>query len=111
MAFEARFGDCLLLDRFYRLRDSSSSKDRELFAIIRRTIEEKLQCDPGRGRVIKKELVPEIYLKKYGRKTFFIWNLTGSWRLIYFLAREDDKQLIIITDWLSHSDYEKLFKF
>jgi hypothetical protein len=62
-------------------------------------IKEKLIFDPARGRVIKKELLPKIYLKKYGNKTFFLWNLTGSWRLIYFLAREEDKQLIIIVDW------------
>ncbi len=111
MAFEARFGDIVLRERYYALRDSPSSEDRELFNIIRRTIKEKLINSPARGRVIKKELIPAIYLNKYGNKTFFIWNLTASWRLIYFLAREEDRQLIIIIDWLSHSDYERLFKF
>jgi len=111
MAFEAKFGDIILRDRYYTLRDSPSSEDRELFNVIQRTIKEKLIINPIRGRVIKKELIPAIYLNKYGNKTFFIWNLTASWRLIYFLAREDDRQLIIIVDWLSHSDYEKLFKF
>ena len=96
MAFEARFGDRILRDRFYSLRDSPSSKDKELFNIIERTIKEKLIFNPTRGRVIKKELIPGIYLKKYGNKSFFIWNLTGSWRLIYFLAREEHKQLIIM---------------
>ena len=111
MAFEARFGDRILYDRFYSLHDSLSSEDRELFKIIERTIKEKLISNPARGRVIRKELIPKTYLTKYGNKSFFIWNLTDSWRLIYFLAREEDKQLIIIVDWLSHSDYEKMFKF
>jgi hypothetical protein len=111
MAFEARFGNTVLRDRFYGLRDSPSSRDKELFTVIERTIKEKLLYDTTRGRVIKKELIPGAYLKIYGHKTFFIWNLTGSWRLIYFLAREEEKQLIIIVDWLSHSEYEKLFKF
>ncbi len=111
MTFEARFVDITLRDRFYDLRESSSSEDKKLFSIIERTIKEKLVTYPARGRAIKKELIPGTYLKKFGNRTFFIWNLTGSWRLIYFLAREENKQLIIIVDWLSHSDYEKMFKF
>ncbi|OPY30968.1 MAG: hypothetical protein A4E28_00058 [Methanocella sp. PtaU1.Bin125] len=111
MAFEVRFGDVVLRDRYNALPDSHLSEDRELYNIIRRTIKEKLIINPARGRVIKRELIPATYLNKYGNKTFFIWNLTASWRLIYFLAREEDRRLIIIVDWLSHSDYEKLFKF
>jgi hypothetical protein len=59
MAFEARLGDTILRDRYYSLRDSPSSENRELFNTIERTIKEKLIINPT-GQ-IRKELPQYIY--------------------------------------------------
>lgn len=63
------------------------------------------------GRRVKKELIPKKLIQDYDINNLFIYNLSGGWRLIYSLVNENIEIISVILDWMSHKDYERLFKF
>jgi hypothetical protein len=65
---------------------------------------------PNVGEHIGKEKIPKAYKKK-GITDLYKYNLTKSWRLMYYLERNDDILYIVIMDWLPHSDYDRLFGY
>jgi hypothetical protein len=69
-----------------------------------------LMDKPNAGEHVQKGKIPKSYKKK-GITDLYKYNLTKSWRLMYFLERNDNVLYIVIVDWLSHSDYNKLFGY
>lgn len=71
-----------------------------------------LQEDAFSGRNVKKNLIPRSIIQKYGINNLWIYNLPDGWRMLYVLTPSKEVQIIaVILDWMSHKDYEKLFKF
>ena len=71
-----------------------------------------LKEDAFSGRNVKKNLIPKSLIQKYGLNNLWIYNLQDGWRMLYVLTPSEEVQIIaVILDWMSHKDYEKLFKF
>jgi hypothetical protein len=71
-----------------------------------------LQENAFSGRNVKKNLIPNSITQKYKTNNLWIYNLPDGWRMLYVLTPSEEIQIIaVILDWMSHKDYEKLFKF
>jgi len=64
------------------------------------------------GRNVKKKLIPKQLIQKYLINNLWIYNLRSGWRLLYSVTSPDKVQILaIVLNWMSHKDYERLFKF
>jgi len=64
------------------------------------------------GRMVKKELIPKVYIKKYEIDNLFIYDLPSGWRLLYALTTPNKIEIIsVVLAWMNHKEYNKLFKF
>jgi Txe/YoeB family toxin of Txe-Axe toxin-antitoxin module len=64
------------------------------------------------GRNVKKNLIPKKFVSKYKLKNLWIYNLPSSWRLLYSITPGEDVKIIAaVLDWMSHKDYDRLFRF
>ena len=64
------------------------------------------------GRNVRKKLVPKVLIKKYSIPNLWIYNLPSAWRLLYSITTKDEVEIVaVLLDWMSHKDYERLFKF
>jgi len=64
------------------------------------------------GRNVKKNLISRTFIKKYGINNLWIYNLPIGWRMLYSITNTEELAIIdVILDWMSHKDYERLFKF
>jgi len=71
-----------------------------------------LNEDAFSGRNVKKKLIPKDLIKKYDLNNLWIYNLSNAWRMIYSITPSEEVEIIaVILDWMSHKDYENLFKF
>jgi len=95
-----------LKNAFEELKDNNPKLHKE----IRRAFS-SICNDAFFGRRVRKELIPKKLVKDYDINNLFIYNLSGGWRLIYSLVNEEIKLISVVLDWMSHKDYERLFKF
>ena len=104
---EVKFADEKLRESFEKLKET----DKDLYEQIDKAAEEisnNIFC----GRNVRKKLIPKQLIQKYGFNNLWIYNLRSGWRLLYSIMSPDKIQIIaIVLDWLSHKDYERLFKF
>ena len=64
------------------------------------------------GRNVKKDLIPKEYVQNYHVDNLRIYNLPSAWRLIYTITGSNEIGIIaVVLDWMTHKDYERLFKF
>ncbi len=65
------------------------------------------------GERIKKELIPKIYIKKYGRINNLWWYpLANAWLLVYSITTPNSSEIwAAIIDYMSHKDYERIFHY
>ncbi|MBU0761056.1 MAG: hypothetical protein KJ600_06100 [Nanoarchaeota archaeon] len=64
------------------------------------------------GRNVKKKLIPKEFIQKYSINNLWIYNLPSAWRLLYAITPSEEAKIIAaILDWMSHKDYERLFRF
>ena len=63
------------------------------------------------GRNVKKKLIPRELKQKYKIDNLWVYNLRKDWRLIYTLTNNEVEVLAIVLDWMSHKEYERLFRF
>ena len=97
------FSDEDLKEKFDELGDNDPIKK----ALVR--VIGHLKEDAFAGRLVKKELIPEKYK---GHKNLLIYNLPSVWRMLYTVKTKDELEIIsVILNWMSHKDYERLFKF
>ena len=90
--------------------DKLKKGDKKLFELIFRAfedIEENVFC----GVQIPKRLIPKEYIKKYGVRNLWKYNLPGAWRLVYSIEGKDLRILSIILEWMDHKTYERRFKY
>lgn len=90
--------------------NSLSEKD-SLKRALKRAIKD-IQDNVFCGRNVKKKLIPRKLIEKYKIDNLWVYNLPSAWRLLYSIAPSKDIKIIAaILDWMSHKDYEKLFRF
>ena len=64
------------------------------------------------GERIKKELIPKIYIKKYGINNLLWYPLPNAWRLVYSIIAPDNISIIsLIIEYMDHKNYERRFKY
>jgi Txe/YoeB family toxin of Txe-Axe toxin-antitoxin module len=63
------------------------------------------------GRNVRKSLIPKDLAKKFNIDNLWVYNLRKDWRLLYTITDNGVEVLALILDWMSHKDYERLFKF
>jgi len=92
-------------------RLSKSSKvERSLYNSIKQKIE-LLKENPHYGELIRKEAIPEKYIKEYDTNILFKIRLPNFWRMIYTITKDGNIEIIIfILDIVDHKKYNKLFK-
>ena len=63
-------------------------------------------------RNVKKKLIPKRLIQKYRINNLWVYNLRKGWRLLYSVINPNKVEVLaLILDWMSHKDYERLFKF
>jgi Txe/YoeB family toxin of Txe-Axe toxin-antitoxin module len=104
-----RFVDKNLLEFFEKLKDSKGDEKKLYEFLVRafKDIENNAFC----GIQIPKKLIPKEYVKKYGVKNLWKYNLPNAWRLLYSIEASEILVLSIILEWLSHKDYERRFNY
>ena len=106
MECKVRFVDEKLKESFEKLKFS----DPRLYKEIEKALNDICK-NSFCGRNVKKNLIPKQLIKKYGINNLWIYNLRKDWRLLYSIGRDEIEILALILDWMSHKDYERLFKF
>jgi Txe/YoeB family toxin of Txe-Axe toxin-antitoxin module len=90
--------------------DKLKTEDRKMYDMISRAfndIEDNAFC----GIQIPKKLIPKEYIKKYGARNLWKYNLPGAWRLIYSIRGRNLLIFSIILEWLDHKEYERRFGY
>ncbi|MFH0837439.1 MAG: hypothetical protein V1870_04880 [Candidatus Aenigmatarchaeota archaeon] len=97
---EINFVDENLKNTFDRLKDSSYEEKRLHEWLLRafRDIQENAFC----GTQISKKLMPSEFIKNYGIKNLWKYNLPNAWRLLYSIEAEEIKIVSIILEWMNH---------
>ena len=104
-----RFVDKKLKTALYKLEKGDKS-ERELFKFIDQAldnVEENAFC----GIQVQKRLIPKEYIKKYGVKNLWKYNLPNAWRLLYTIKGEEIYVVSVVLEWLDHKSYDKKFKY
>jgi hypothetical protein len=105
---EIYFADKKVEKTFNELKfDSANSK---LYKFIKRAIED-IRETPGCGIAIPKNLIPKIYIRKYGINNLFKYDLPSGWRLLYSLEEGTIEVMAIVIEWMHHKDYERRFGY
>ncbi|MFH1637807.1 MAG: hypothetical protein ABIB71_05265 [Candidatus Woesearchaeota archaeon] len=109
MKSEVYFADEKIREAYKKL-SKGKSEDRMIYEWISNALS-KIEENAFSGIQIKKSLIPKIYIKKYGIKNLWKYNLPQGWRLLYSLTDEGIVLISIILEWLPHKEYEKRFSY
>jgi hypothetical protein len=90
--------------------EGSTSENRILLENLNRAFD-RLQIDPYCGIHIPKKLIPIAYFKKFQLKNLWKYDLPGGWRLLYFIVNDDNETIVVVIDWMTHKEYERLFNY
>jgi len=102
---QVKFADLSLESSFKELKDEDPIKKGLIKAI------NDLKQDAFAGRNVKKNLIPKELIQKFSINNLWIYNLPDGWRMLYSLTSSEIEIIAVILDWMSHKDYERLFKF
>jgi mRNA-degrading endonuclease RelE of RelBE toxin-antitoxin system len=104
-----QFVDENIRDAFEKL-ETGKERDKQLQKWISRAFND-LQENCFCGIQIPKKLIPKEYKDKYQLDNLWKYNLPNAWRLLYYIEGGKVVVLTIILDWMSHKEYERLFKY
>lgn len=112
MKYELRWANEEVKEKWATLERSTSKQDQDLVKAIRRTLE-KLKFNPfNRGVNIPKDRIPKSLKKEYCLHNLFKIDINDSWRLVYFAkSLERDATLVIVIDFMTHIEYNRLFGY
>ena len=106
---EVQFVDQRLKKAFDELK-MSTTEDRQMHEWIARALAD-IQQNAFCGIQVPKNLMPREYVKKYGIKNLWKYNLPNAWRLLYSIEGHAIKIISIVLEWLSHKQCERKFKY
>lgn len=109
MAISIKGVDTSVIEKLKRLQ-CSTSVDKKLYENLDKAFN-KLKLNPYCGDRVQKKRIPKSYLNKYGLDNLLIMDLPGAWRLLYSVERFEDNIIVIIVDFMSHTDYDRLFRY
>ncbi len=109
MEISIKGADLSVLEKLTGLKHSTS-EEKKLYTNLEKAFD-KLKSNPYCGDRIRKKRIPKIYLDKYGPDNLLILDLPGAWRLLYFVERYSDNIMVIIVDFMSHTEYDRLFGY
>jgi mRNA-degrading endonuclease RelE of RelBE toxin-antitoxin system len=96
-----------LRSNFYRLEEFDPTSFKQISNALDEIEKNAFCCIQ-----VPKRLIPRKW-KHYSN--LWKYNLPGGWRLLYTVAPPDRSGkvivLSIILDWMSHKDYERLFRY
>lgn len=72
---------------------------------------EKLKYDFRYGEHIKKEKIPEEYVKTFGVENLWKLNLNSFWRMIYTVRGTEIEVISVVLEVLDHKDYDRKFGY
>ena len=90
--------------RFFSSLDPSSDQYREIDGVL-----DLLKNNPSHGDKIRRNLWPELYVKKYGIHTLFRIRLSKGRRMMYTISGTRDSKIVTILEVLDHGEYENRF--
>ena len=106
---DIRFADESLKEAFYKLEKGDSS-EKELFRFINQAID-NIEKNAFCGIQVPKKIIPKEYMRKYGAKNLWKYNLPNAWRLIYTLSGSKAVVVSLILEWMTHPEYERRFGY
>ncbi len=106
---EVQFADEHVKKAFEDLK-KSKTEDKRLYKSITDAVED-IQKNAFCGIQIPKNLIPAVYIKKYGIRNLWKYNLPNAWRLLYTVIGTEVKIISIVIEWLDHKNYERRFKY
>ena len=113
MSAEIVFADEKLKKTFDNLKNSKT-EDKQLYELLKRAFED-IEKNPSGFIHVPNSLIPKEYVSKYGINNLWKYDLPGGWRLFYTVAPPDSPGkvivLSIVLDWMSHKEYERLFRY
>lgn len=109
MYFNVAFADQNVKEKMGRL-ENSSFENGMLLATLNKAIEH-LSRNAFSGTQVQKRLIPRTYVKKYNVNNLWKFDLSGGWRLLYFVISDGETTISVIVDWMSHKEYERLFHY
>ena len=96
-------------EAFYLL-EKGDQADRSLFISINKALD-TIEHNTFSGTQIPKRLIPHCYLKLYGVKNLWKYNLPKGWRLVYSISSDGILVISIILEWFDHKEYERRFNY
>jgi len=109
MRISIKGADKSIIERLKKLQ-CSTYEDKRLYANLD-TAFDRLKVNPYFGDRIQKKRIPEFYIDKYGIGNLLVAPLPGAWRLLYSVERYEDDIIVIIVDFMSHTEYDRLFGY
>lgn len=110
MTVRIYFNDEKASEKYKILQSSLNSEDIRILKEINKTID-ILEKDPFLGTQIPKRLIPKEYNKIFKPDNLWKYDLSKSWRLIYWISSDDEGQITLLIDWMNHKQYDKLFGY
>ena len=105
------FADEKVKAEWDRLNASGNGEDKKLVAMLNRAFD-SLEKDCRCGVYIRKKQIPKYYNKKYGElPNLWKYNLSKSWRLVYFITGSGGSSLGVVVEWMSHTEYDRRFGY
>ena len=104
-----KFTDSKIRQAFEKLSNGNTG-ERQLYDWLLRAfedIEENAFC----GIQIPTRLIPKVYLKKYGIKNLWKYNLPNAWRLLYSIENNRILVVSIVLEWMNHKNYKRRFNY
>lgn len=106
---EIQFADENVKKAFSEL-ENGTSEEKKLHEWLVRAFKD-IQQNAFCGIQIPKKLIPQEYMKKYGIKNLWKYNLPNAWRLLYSVEGDEIKIISIILEWMDHKNYERRFNY
>ena len=96
--------------RQFAAKLASVDKGSDLWKAVDNCLEE-LKANAQAGIKIPRSLWPRGYVKDYGLTNLYKCNLAGAWRLLYTIYVESGRVKVLAIDYMSHKEYEELFRY
>jgi hypothetical protein len=109
MRVSIKSADISIIERLTKLQ-RSTYEDKRLYENLD-TVFDKLKLNPYYGDRIRKKRIPKFYLNKYHIDNMLVIPLPDAWRLLYSVERFEDSIIVIIVDFLSHTEYDRIFGY
>lgn len=63
------------------------------------------------GVAIPKDRIPKRYKQLFGKHSIWKYDLPSAYRLIYTIEDDEIEVYSIVLEWMTHKEYERLFKY